>query len=198
MDLIRLTVAETRSPLLSRYGSLMFIVLGTALIWIGAKISVPLYPVPMTLQTLAVLGLAVAYGERHAAASFGLYLMLGAAGLPVFTGSPEKGIGLAYMLGPTGGYLVGMLAACGVTGLLSRRAGPLRRVAAMLAGTATILACGALWLTHIVGSLDLAVQVGVLRFLPGEFVKVALLTALAAAGDELLARKRPGTRATRR
>jgi biotin transport system substrate-specific component len=144
----------------------------------------------MTLQTLAVLGLAVAYGPRHAAASFGLYLALGALGLPVFAGAAQHGVGLAYMAGPTGGYLVGMLLACVITGVLGRHAGPLRRVLAMLAGTAVIFACGAAWLTHFVGSLQTAVQIGVLRFLPGELIKIALLTAFAAAGDEWLGRAR--------
>ena len=80
------------------------IVLGVALITLCAKIRVPSWPVPMTLHTLAVMAIALAAGPRLATATFMAYLMAGAAGLPVFSGTPERGIGLAYMVGPTGGY----------------------------------------------------------------------------------------------
>ena len=84
---------------------------GAALLAASAKVQVPFYPVPQTLQTMIVLLLGAAFGARLGAATVALYLAAGAAGLPVFAGSPEKGIGIAYMLGPTGGYLAGFVVA---------------------------------------------------------------------------------------
>jgi len=83
------------------------IVLGAALITLCAKVQVPSWPVPMTLHTLAVMAIAVATGPRLATITFLTYLAAGAAGLPVFSGTPERGIGLAYIVGPTGGFLFG-------------------------------------------------------------------------------------------
>ncbi|MDH5749223.1 MAG: biotin transporter BioY, partial [Rhodospirillales bacterium] len=82
-------------------------VAGSLLLILSAKISIPFWPVPMTMQTFAVLVIGMAYGPRLGLATVLLYLAEGAFGMPVFAGTPEKGIGLAYMMGPTGGYLVG-------------------------------------------------------------------------------------------
>ena len=84
---------------------------GTLILTLSAKITVPFWPVPATLQTLALFAIAAAYGSRLAVATVILYLIEGAVGLPVFAGTPEKGIGLAYMVGPTGGYLIGFVVA---------------------------------------------------------------------------------------
>ena len=96
-------------------------VLGTVLLWASAKMKVDVGPVPVTMQTLVILGLGAAYGWRLGAATLLLYLAEGAAGLPVFAGTPEKGIGLAYMTGPTGGYLVGFVIAAAAIGYLAER-----------------------------------------------------------------------------
>ncbi len=90
---------------------------GTALLTIAAKIQVPFYPVPMTIQTFVVLALGMAYGWRLGGATLILYLAEGAVGLPVLAGTPEKGIGLAYMLGGTGGYLIGFATTCALASL---------------------------------------------------------------------------------
>ena len=74
-------------------------VAGSLLIWASAKIQVPFYPVPMTMQTLVILAIGMAYGWRLGAITVLLYLAEGASGLPVFAGTPEKGIGLVYMMG---------------------------------------------------------------------------------------------------
>ncbi|MBT7550852.1 MAG: biotin transporter BioY, partial [Gemmatimonadetes bacterium] len=84
-------------------------VVGSLLLAVSSKISVPFYPVPMTMQTFVVLALGMAYGWRLGGTTVLLYLAEGAAGLPVFSGTPEKGIGLSYMLGGTGGYLIGFV-----------------------------------------------------------------------------------------
>src|SRR5690606_16484525 len=94
---------------------------GSLLLTLSAKINVPFYPVPMTMQTFAVLLIGAAFGWRLGTATVLLYLAQGAAGLPVFAGTPEKGIGLLYLMGPTGGYLVGFAVAAAVVGWLAER-----------------------------------------------------------------------------
>src|SRR3954466_15025888 len=96
------------------------VVLGTALLWASAKTQLPMWPVPMTMQSFVVLVLGMAYGPRLAVATISAYLFEGAFGLPVFAGTPEKGIGLAYMAGPTGGYLLGFVLGALVVGWLAQ------------------------------------------------------------------------------
>jgi len=106
------TLAHTLWPsnnTLLRNGALA--VLGSLALWVSAKISIPFWPVPLTMQTLVVLSLGMAFGAKLGVATVLLYLAQGALGLPVFPGTPEKGIGLAYMLGTTGGYLIGFVLA---------------------------------------------------------------------------------------
>ena len=96
----------------SKLIKLMFaIILGSIALTISAKIKIPFYPVPMTMQTFVVLFLGVSLGYKIGLASIGLYLFEGILGLPVFSNSPEKGIGLVYFTGPTMGYLIGFLSA---------------------------------------------------------------------------------------
>ena len=92
--------------------SLLAVILGTIALTISAKIKIPFYPVPMTMQTFVVLFLGVSLGYKIGLASVGLYLLEGIAGLPVFSNSPEKGVGIVYFTGPTMGYLIGFLTAC--------------------------------------------------------------------------------------
>ena len=170
------------------FRAVLLALLGSALLIVSAKVQVPFYPVPMTLQTLVVLLLGLALGWRLAFATVLLYLAQGAIGLPVFAGTPEKGIGLAYMLGPTGGYLIGFALAAAVTGWIAgHRRDLLALVGAVLAGTATIWICGLLWLTSLVG-LQQAIALGLVPFLLGDLVKAALAVALGIAGGELVRR----------
>ena len=92
--------------------SLLIIFIGSIILTISAKIRIPFYPVPMTMQTFVVLFLGISLGHKIALATIGLYLIEGIAGLPVFSNSPEKGVGLVYFTGPTMGYLIGFLTAC--------------------------------------------------------------------------------------
>lgn len=158
-----------RSALLALGGSLA--------LWASAKLQVPFYPVPMTMQTFVVLVIGMGFGWRLAAATVALYLMQGAAGLPVFAGTPEKGIGLAYMLGPTGGYLLAYLPAAALCGWLAER-GWDRRIAttalAMLAGNAVIYAFGLFWLGSVVGWDKPVLAFGLAPFLAGDALKLAL------------------------
>ena len=133
---------------------LVLALVGAALLTISAKIRIPFYPVPMTMQTFVVLALGMVYGSRLGAVTVILYLGLGVFGLPVFAGTPEKGIGLAYMMGPTGGYLVGFVVAALVTGYLAekgwdRKAG--LTFVAMLIGNLLIYVPGLIWLANVVG-----------------------------------------------
>jgi biotin transport system substrate-specific component len=148
---------------------------------LSAKASVPFWPVPMTLQTLAVLTMGALLGPRLAVAAFAVYLAEGAAGLAVFSGTPERGIGLAYMMGPTGGYLAGMALAAAIAGWAGQHlAGRLVPAAlAMLAATAAVYACGAAWLAHFVGWPHVW-ALGVRPFLAGDAVKGAIVAGLIA------------------
>ena len=87
----------------------VLIFLGTIVLTISAKIKIPFYPVPMTMQTFVVLFLGLAFGYKIGLATVGVYLLEGIIGIPVFSNSPEKGVGLVYFTGPTMGYLIGFL-----------------------------------------------------------------------------------------
>ena len=159
-------------------------VLGSALLWASAKVQIPFYPVPMTMQTFVVLALGMAYGWRLGAATLGLYLLEGAFGLPVFAGTPEKGIGLAYIAGPTGGYLVGFLLAAAACGWLAERGwdrSVAKTAAAMLIGNVVIYLPGLLWLGALVGWDKPVLAWGLTPFLLGDLTKLALAAVVLPA-----------------
>ncbi|MDJ0683295.1 MAG: biotin transporter BioY [Alphaproteobacteria bacterium] len=167
-------------------------VAGSLLIWLCAKIQVPFYPVPMTMGTFAILAIGAAFGSRLGAATVLLYLAQGVAGLPVFAGTPEKGIGLAYMLGGTGGYLIGYVAAAYATGWLAERGwdrNAFLTAAAMLIGSVLIYAPGLLWLGTLFGWDKPILAWGLTPFLIGDLVKLALAAALLPLAWKLLGRK---------
>jgi biotin transport system substrate-specific component len=166
--------------------------IGSLLLTISAKVQVPFWPVPMTMQTFAVVVIGMAYGSRLGAATVLLYLVEGAAGLPVFAGTPERGIGLAYMAGPTGGYLVGFFLAAVLCGWLAERNWDRRLVpalGAMLLGHAVIFLFGLGWLAALIGAQK-AIAVGFTPFLLGTVVKVALAAAVLWAAWLGLERRR--------
>jgi biotin transport system substrate-specific component len=166
--------------------------LGSALLTLSAKVQVPFYPVPMTMQTLVVLLIGMAFGARLGVAAVALYLAEGAVGLPVFAGTPEKGIGLAYMIGPTGGYLLGFVVATAVAGWLAeRRNDPAGIGLAVVAGSIAIYVPGVLWLAGFVGP-GKALELGLLPFLWSDLLKGALAFAFAVTGAAV-ARRRLGT-----
>lgn len=170
-------------------------VAGSLLLIVSAKIQVPFWPVPMTLQTLAVLLIGITFGARLGTAAVILYLLEGALGLPVFAGSPARGIGIAYMIGPTGGYLLGFLAATLVLGYFARRGwdrGIATALLAMLTAEAVIFLFGVGWLAALMG-FETAVAAGLLPFLPGEALKLALAAALLPFSWRLLGRRATGS-----
>ena len=156
----------------SAVSKLLAVLAGIALLTISAHIKVPFYPVPLTMQTLIVLGIGMTYGARLGGITLLGYLAAGFIGLPVFAG----GAGMAYMMGPTGGYLAGFFAAAVVLGALAER-GWTRNwataAAAMLLGNATIYLLGVGWLTSLIG-WDKAVQFGLLPFLYGDALKLII------------------------
>lgn len=174
-----MSTAATR-PIESRIApsarTVLTVIAGTALMTLAAKVQIPFWPVPMTLHTMAVMAFAVGFGPRIAISIFLAYLAAGAVGLPVFSNSPERGIGLAYMVGPTGGYLLGYLIASWLVGMLAIGKGTLGRVGAMLAGMIPIYAIGMAWLAVYVPPGQL-LAVGVLPFFLGDLVKIGVVAA---------------------
>jgi biotin transport system substrate-specific component len=168
-----------------------FALFGSLILWASAKISVPFWPVPMTLQTGAVALLAAAYGWRLGLGTVLLYLAEGAVGLPVFEGTPAKGIGLAYMAGPTGGYLIGFAFAAAIVGWLAERGfdrHPLKLFGAMLIGDAWVFALGLLWLGSVIGWDKPVLSYGLYPFILGDLAKLALAACLVSAGARLVRR----------
>lgn len=164
----------------------------TALLALSAKVQIPFYPVPMTMQALVVLLIGAAFGWRLGAATLALYLMQGAAGLPVFAGTPAKGLGLAYMVGTTGGYLAGFLVAAVVTGYLAEKGHTrtiLGALATMTLGMLIIHALGFVWLATFLGASK-AFMLGVVPFVLGDVLKIALGAALLPAAWWLVGRLR--------
>ncbi len=168
------------------------VIAGSALIAISAQIAVPMWPVPMTLQTLAVLLIALSYGARLGSATVLAYLAEGAAGLPVFA---KGGAGLAYMAGPTGGYLAGFLLAAALVGWLAEHGwtrSPLRTALAMAAGNLALYLPGLYWLKSATGmAWAKAWAVGAAPFLAGDALKL-LIAALLLPGAWALVRRLRG------
>jgi biotin transport system substrate-specific component len=153
---------------------------GALALALSAKIQVPFTPVPMTLQTLVVLALGAAFGARLAAATVALYLLEGLFGLPVFAGAVA---GPAYMMGPTGGFLLGFLVAATLIGLLAERGWDrswARLFAAMTLGHVVIFALGFAWLAGLIGA-EKAFALGVAPFALATIVKTLLASAVVGA-----------------
>lgn len=157
---------------------------GTALLTLSARVQVPFWPVPMTLQPLVVLLIGAFYGARLGAGTLLLYLAEGAIGMPVFAGTPERGIGLAYMAGPTGGYLLGFVAAAAVAGVAGRAHSVLRLFLGMGVACLVLYVMGAAWLATFVG-FPRAITLGVVPFIFGDVLKVALAALLVYAAQRL-------------
>ncbi len=164
-------------------------ILGSALVAVCAQVNVPMVPVPMTLQTLAVLAIGGAYGSRLAASTLALYALEGAVGLPVFA---QFKAGPAILMGPTGGYIVGFIAAAGLVGFLAERGfdrNVIKMFGAMLMGAAVLYIPGLAWLSTFVGGFAKAVEFGLTPFIAGDLVKAALAALAFPAAWQLLGRR---------
>ncbi len=169
--------------------NIVIVVVGSLLLTLSAKVTIPFYPVPQTMQTFVVIGLGLALGPRLGLAAVAFYLAQGALGLPVFAGTPEKGIGWAYMMGPTGGYLLGFLVAAYLSGVLAER-GWDRNVfsafAVALLATAILFVPGVLWLGVLFGWDKPILEWGLYPFIVGGLAKSALAAAVFPAAWRFL------------
>ena len=173
-------------------------VAGSLILVLAAKIKVPFWPVPITLQTLAVLAIGAAYGSRLGAATVALYIAYGLAGLPVFTNTPPVAAGPLYLVGPTGGFLMGFVAAAAVAGWAAARGASWSRlIVGLIAAEALMLGLGCLWLAlgaQMAGGVTgvgfaKAFAYGVQPFLFGDALKVALAACMVAAGWSMVERR---------
>ncbi|WP_031256462.1 biotin transporter BioY [Mesorhizobium sp. L48C026A00] len=169
---------------------LLLAIVGTLLLTLSAKTRVLLGPVDISMQTLAVFLIAAAFGMRLGVATLLLYMAEGAIGLPVFQGTPEKGIGIAYMLGSTGGYLAGFIVMAAIVGWAADRGWdrhPVKLFNAILVAEIVMMAMGFAWLALLIGP-EKSWQFGVVPFIVGDLIKVALAASLVPAVWSLLRR----------
>ena len=153
--------------------------LGSIVLAISSKVKIPFYPVPMTMQTFVVLLIGMSFGYKIGLATIGLYLIEGIAGLPVFSNSPERGVGLVYFTGPTMGYLIGFLSACFLASLIKTDDNYFIIFIKLILSVSTIYILGVLWLGTLIGWDKPIIQLGVIPFLLAEVFKISLLTILA-------------------
>ena len=159
--------------------SILIIFLGSIALTIAAKIKIPFYPVPMTMQTFIVLFLGVSFGYKIGVATIGLYLLEGILGLPVFSNSPERGVGIIYFTGPTMGYLIGFLSASYLASFVSSKDNIFKIFIKLTLSVSTIYLLGILWLGILIGWNKPILNLGVYPFLIAEIFKVSLLTLIA-------------------
>ena len=159
--------------------NLIIVILGTLLLTLSAKIKIPFYPVPMTMQTFVVLLIGISFSYKIAVSIVGLYLIEGILGLPVFSNSPEKGIGLVYFTGPTMGYLIGFLFASYLAGYFNYNKNYLLNFFKLLLSVFFIYLFGILWLGNLIGWEKPIFELGAKPFLLAELFKVLILTFLA-------------------
>tara|TARA_Y100001970_G_C14222145_1_gene853334 strand:- start:121 stop:681 length:561 start_codon:yes stop_codon:yes gene_type:complete len=153
-------------------------ILGSLLLTISAKIKIPFYPVPMTMQTFVVLLLGIALGPKIGLLTVCLYLFEGIFGLPVFAGTPEKGIGLVYFTGPTMGYLIGFLVAVYLAGFFKYDKGIINTFLKLLFSVSFIYILGLVWLGLLIGWEKPIFKLGAEPFLLAELFKILLLSLL--------------------
>tara|TARA_B100001057_G_scaffold63637_1_gene57218 strand:- start:149 stop:700 length:552 start_codon:yes stop_codon:yes gene_type:complete len=173
MELIK---QNTQSKIIK---SIIVIFLGSVVLTISAKTKIPFYPVPMTMQTFVVLFLGISFGYKIALATVGLYLLEGIMGFPVFSNSPERGVGLVYFSGPTMGYLIGFLSACFLSSLIKDDDNYLIIFAKLILSVSTIYFLGILWLGTLIGWDKPIIELGIMPFLLAEIFKILILTILA-------------------
>ncbi|RWQ53039.1 biotin transporter BioY [Mesorhizobium sp.] len=169
---------------------LLLAIVGTLLLTLSAKTRVLLGPVDISMQTLAVFLISAAFGMRLGVATLLLYMAEGAIGLPVFQGTPEKGIGIAYMLGSTGGYLAGFVVMAAIVGWAADRGWdrhPVKLFNAMLVAEIVMMAMGFAWLALLIGP-EKSWQFGVVPFIVGDMIKIGLAASLVPAVWSLLRR----------
>ncbi len=157
---------------------ILLAIFGSILLTISAKIKIPFYPVPMTMQTFVVLFLGIVLGSKIGLLTISLYLFEGIFGLPVFAGTPEKGIGLVYFTGPTMGYLIGFTIATYLAGLFKYESGLISNFFKLVLSVSFIYFLGLFWLGILIGWEKPLFKLGAQPFLLAELFKILLLLFL--------------------
>ncbi len=170
-------IVKSQNTKILKYILIVFV--GSILLIISSKIKIPFYPVPMTMQTFVVLFLGMSFGYKIGLATVILYLIEGLLGLPVFSNSPEKGVGIVYFTGPTMGYLIGFLFATSLAGFFNFKGNILINFFKLLISVSIIYIMGVLWLGSLIGWDKPIIQLGVTPFLLAEFLKISILALLA-------------------
>ena len=173
MDLIK---QNTHTQIIK---SVIVIFFGSVMLAISAKIKIPFYPVPMTMQTFMVLFLGVCFGYKMAISTVGLYLIEGILGLPVFSNSPERGVGLIYFTGPTMGYLIGFIFASFLASFVKINDNYFIIFIKLVVAVSIIYILGVLWLGTLIGWDKPIFKLGVTPFLLAELFKIVLLTVIS-------------------
>ena len=155
--------------------NVFIILMSTILLAISSKIKIPFYPVPMTMQTMVVLFLGITLGWKLGLATISLYLFEGIIGMPVFSGTPEKGVGIIYFTGPTMGYLIGFLFTVYFAGSLNFSKNLFIKFLQLLFSLSFIYILGILWLGTLIGWEKPLFQLGVQPFLLAELFKILIV-----------------------
>ena len=150
--------------------------IGSIVLAISSKVKIPFYPVPMTMQTLVVIMIGLAFGWKLGLATISLYLFEGIIGLPVFSGTPEKGVGLVYFSGPTMGYLLGFLVATFFAGKFNYNKNFIMNFLKLTFATSFIYLFGMLWLGSLIGWDKPIFKLGAQPFLLAELFKILIAT----------------------
>ena len=156
--------------------NLFIALIGSILLAISSKIKIPFYPVPMTMQTLVVLIIGIGFGWKLGVATITLYLFEGIIGLPVFSGTPEKGIGLIYFTGPTMGYLIGFIVTAFIAGKFNYNNNLIVNFLKLTFATSFIYILGIFWLGELIGWDKPIFKLGAQPFLLAELFKILLAT----------------------
>ena len=170
-------VKNFKQSKLIKYLFIAFI--GSLILAVSSKIKIPFYPVPMTMQTLVVLVIGISFGWKLGVATISLYLFEGIIGLPVFSGTPEKGIGLIYFIGPTMGYLIGFILAVFVAGKFNYNTNYIYSFVKLAFATSLIYFLGLFWLGTLIGWEKPIFKLGAQPFLLAELFKILLVTFVA-------------------
>ena len=167
-------VKNLKSTVIIKY--IFFALIGSIILAISSKIKIPFYPVPMTMQTMVVIMIGVGFGYKLGLATVALYLVEGIIGLPVFSGTPEKGIGLIYFTGPTMGYLLGFLVAAFISGKFVYDNNLIKNFFKLFFATSFIYILGMIWLGSLIGWEKPIFQLGAQPFLLAELIKILIVT----------------------
>ena len=160
--------------------NIFYALIGTLILAVSSKIKIPFYPVPMTMQTFVVLFIGIAFGWKLGVATVSLYLFEGIIGLPVFSGTPEKGLGIVYFTGPTMGYLIGFLFTIFLAGYFEYGKNLINNFIKLTFATSFIYFIGMIWLGTLIGWDKPIFKLGAQPFLLAELFKILLIALMAS------------------